>query len=608
MRLFATCFLSLSLAAIPAMADGNAAKDKDSDGKAKTTETKKTNDTAKKTESASSVYESELQQLRDLLKTQAEEIERQRLEIEREHQKVVVLEQRLAGSETAGGPGEAGAAAGGGPAAGGAAAATPAVRGAQEKPKESPLSFRIGGADFTPGGFVDFENVFRSTNTGNVAATSFGAIPFSNTVAGHLTEYRSTGQYSRFNLTTHATYGKNDITGYLEFDFNGNDAANVFVTSNPHTDRLRLYWLDLRRGKWEFLGGQTWGLQTPNRVGVSPRPSDLSLGYHEDAGIGVGYNYTRAGEFRAAYHFNDNWVWAVAAQNPDQFTNGEVVFPVAFNAQIASTINQFDAANQTTTPNVGPDILTKLAYDNEFAGGRHFHWEGGAIETAMKITVLAPTNATTASFVKHTNVGGGVFGDVLVDLFRGSEGKNIRFVASGMWGKGIGRYLNGLAPNAVVFPVNASGATCAIVGTTATGCDAQISGVHAGDVVGGFEFVPHPKHQFGVYYGGMYAQQNAAIDITSTAATKPFIGFGFYPIFNTSGIALTSGSANTNNRAVQEGSIDWTYTMWKNPQYGALLLVTQASYIVRSPWFVSAGAPKNAHLGMGYVSLRYVLP
>src|SRR5436190_2101712 len=139
-----------------------------------------------------------------------------------------------------------------------------------DKPKESPLSFRIGGADFTPGGFVDFENIFRTTNTGNVAATNFGAIPFSNTVQGHLTEFRSTGQYSRFNLKTHGVFGANDVTGYIEFDFNGNDAANVFVTSNGHTDRLRLYWLDLKRGKWEFLGGQTWGLQTPNRVGVSP--------------------------------------------------------------------------------------------------------------------------------------------------------------------------------------------------------------------------------------------------------------------------------------------------------------------------------------------------
>src|SRR5262252_2775104 len=70
----------------------------------------------------------------------------------------------------------------------------------QEKVPESPLSFRIGAAEFTPGGFVDFENIFRSTNTTNSAATSFGAIPFSNTVAGHLTEFRITGQYSRLNL------------------------------------------------------------------------------------------------------------------------------------------------------------------------------------------------------------------------------------------------------------------------------------------------------------------------------------------------------------------------------------------------------------------------
>jgi hypothetical protein len=63
-----------------------------------------------------------------------------------------------------------------------------------EKPKESPLSFRIGGTDFTPGGFVDFTNVFRTTNTQSVVSTSFGAIPFSTSPNAHLTEYRATGQ------------------------------------------------------------------------------------------------------------------------------------------------------------------------------------------------------------------------------------------------------------------------------------------------------------------------------------------------------------------------------------------------------------------------------
>ena len=67
-----------------------------------------------------------------------------------------------------------------------------------EKPKESPLSVRIGGMDFTPGGFVDFQNIFRTVNTGNVIGTNFGAIPFSNTAAG--TSHRISRLWSIFTL------------------------------------------------------------------------------------------------------------------------------------------------------------------------------------------------------------------------------------------------------------------------------------------------------------------------------------------------------------------------------------------------------------------------
>jgi hypothetical protein len=466
-----------------------------------------------------------------------------------------------------------------------------------EKPKESPLSFRIGGTEFTPGGFVDFENVFRSTNTGNSTATSFWAIPYSNTVNGHLTEYRSTGQYSRFNLKITGKYGANNVTGYLEGDFNGNDAANVFVTSNPHTTRIRLYWVDLKRGKWEFLGGQTWGLQTGNRVGVSPNPSDVFVTIGEDAQTHVGINYTRAGEFRAAYHFNDNFVWAVALQNPDQFTGqgAEVVFPTQFNAQLGG---QFDAANQATVPSLFPDIITKAAYDKDVSG-RHFHLEGGALMTTVKITDI-PT-VTNATFVKHSKVGGGIMGGTSLDLL-----KKLRFVGYGMWGNGVGRYLIGMGPQAVVFPTPS---TCTAGGNG--GCDLGISMVHSGDVTLGFESQVHPKTVFGFYYGGAYFQRNFFPDFTvapNAAGLHPNIGFGFPNVVGPTPALSFGGSNNANNRAIQEGTFDWTQTFWRNPQYGAVLLVTQASYVTRSPWFVANGAPKNAHLGMGYVSLRYVLP
>lgn len=467
---------------------------------------------------------------------------------------------------------------------------------AQQKPNESPLSFHIGGADLTPGGFVDFENIFRSTSTGSAAATSFGAIPFSASVPGHETEFRTTGQYSRLNLRIDTTFNENKVRAYIEGDFNGNDAGNVFVGTNPHTARLRLYWLDLRRGRWEFLGGQSWGLLTPNRTGLSPMPSDLALTIGEDANVHVGVNHTRAGQFRAVFHPNDRFAWGFGIENPQQFVGNEVAFPVAFNGQLTTGSGQFDvnsAGGASGIPNAFPDVNTKFAYDNDLSG-RHFHFEAGAMMTEVRITVL-PMGVTGATFHSPKKTGGGVQAAVNYDIL-----KNFRFISNVMWGNGIGRYLIGLAPQAVVVPINAAGATCTVGGN---GCDATLSLVHAGNGTIGFEAQATPKTQLGFYYGGMYAQRNFFPDITAPGVTKPFAGFGG-PGTQTGTTVITTNQ----NRAIQQGTIDWTQTFWRNPQYGAVLLVTQYSYLTRSTWFVSAGAPKNAHLSMGYLSVRYVLP
>jgi hypothetical protein len=459
-----------------------------------------------------------------------------------------------------------------------------------EKPKESPLSFRIGGTDFTPGGFVDFTSVFRSTNTGSVVSTGFGAIPFANSANAHLTEFRATGQYSRINLKVAGKYGANNVTGYIETDFNGNDAANVFVGTNPHTLRLRLYWLDLKRGKWEFLGGQAWGLLTPNRTGVSPLPSDLALTLSEDANIHVGIQHTRQGTFRAAWHPSDHFVWAFAVENAQQFTNGEVTVPTAFATALS---NQLDGGATIGVPNAGPDLATKLAYDTT-VGGKKYHFEAGGMFTTAKVAVQ-PTGSAANPFVKHLSVGEGVEGAFNVELI-----KNFRFLVNGMYGNGIGRYLIGLGPEYVVRPI----------GVSPTSFDVDTSMVHSGGGTAGFEFQLGSKTQIGTYYGGEYFQRNSFADLTAANTTgapiscapgqpllnKPCIGFG------------GTNSLNTNNRAIQEGTIDWTQTFWKNPQYGAVTLVMQASYLTRAPWFVPANQPKNAHLTMGYVGFRYILP
>jgi hypothetical protein len=439
----------------------------------------------------------------------------------------------------------------------------------EERPRESPLSFRIGGAEFTPGGFMDFTAIFRSTNTGNPGGTNFFAIPFSNTVGGHLTETRFTAQNSRLSLKATDKFGENNVVGYVEMDFLGNDAANVEVTSNSHTLRQRLYFVDVRRHKWEVAAGQMWSWLTPNRVGMSSITSDVFYTQDMDFNYQVGLTWTRAPQFRVAYHPNDNWGIGVALENPEQFGGqSEVTFPQAFNAQLAG---QIDQANISSTPNVFPDVIPKITYDTDVAG-KHFHVEGAGLLTTAKITDLSG-----GTFVKHTKAGGGAEAAINLEVV-----KNFRIVANGFYSDGGGRYIFGMAPGLVVVP-------------NAAGTDLAISMVHSGSAIVGFETQATPHTGFFGYYGGVYAQRNFFLDTTNPTPGR-FAGFG------------GPNSANNNNRAIQEGTIGWIQTFWKNPQYGALQLITQYSYLTRAPWFVAAGAPKNAHLSMGWADIRYVLP
>jgi hypothetical protein len=449
-----------------------------------------------------------------------------------------------------------------------------AARPQDTERKESPLSFHIGGAEFTPGGFMDFTTIFRTTNTGNSGGTNFFAIPFSNTVSGHLTENRFSAQNSRISLKATSKFGKNDVTGYYEMDFLGNDATNVFVTSNSHTFRQRLYFLDLKRNKFEVTAGQMWSWLTPNRNGLSPYPSDVFYSQNMDFNYQVGLTWSRQPGVHFSYHPNDNWALGVALENPEQFGGqGEITFPAAFSAQLTNGTNpQIDQANNTGTPNLHPDIIPKVAYDTT-VGGKHFHVEAAGLLSGIKIT-----NLVNGGFVKHDKEAVG--GEAAINL---EVVKNFRIVSNAFYSDGGGRYIFGMGPDVVALP--ASGGT-----------DLMLSLVHSASGIAGFEAQVTPKTMFFGYYGGAYFQRNFALDTTAGAKPNTFVGFG------------GPNSATNNNRAIQEPTVGWIQTFWKNPQYGALQLITQGSYLTRAPWFVAAGAPKNAHLAMGWVDLRYVLP
>jgi len=439
------------------------------------------------------------------------------------------------------------------------------------KSEESPIgSIKLGDAVLTLGGFVDFENIFRTTNTQSNIATSFGAIPYNNTAQGRATELRTTAQFSRLNVKVTDRFHGNDITGYIEGDFGGNDAPGVYQSVNPHTNRLRLYFVDLRRGKWEFLAGQTWSWITPNRTGLGPLPSDLAITYNEDQNLGVGVPYTRAAEFRVAYHPNEHWAMGVGIENSNQYIGGYVALPVHFTA----IGTQFDNGANPGAANLMPDILSKVTYDQDFSG-RHFHAEVTGLFTGAQGSVM-PVGSTF--FQTHKTFGGG--GQIAANY---ELRPKLLLLGNAFWSDGGAHYLVATGPQLVVRPNPA-------------GTDVGLSMVHAGAGSAGIEWIASEKEAFAAYYGADYFGRNFFPDTTNTTQPGTIIGYG------------GPGSPNTNNRAIQQVTFDWLQTFWKNPKYGALQSYIQYSYLTRAPWFVAPGAPKNAHLSMVYFGFRYVLP
>lgn len=442
----------------------------------------------------------------------------------------------------------------------------PAASMQNDQGSESPLFFKIGGAEFTPLGFMDFTAVYRSTDVGSGIGTSFGSIPFNgNAPTGQLSELRFSAQNSRVGLKVDANPGDFKVRGYLEADFLGNAAANLQIGSHSNTLRMRLYWVDVQRGKWEVLAGQSWSMMTPNRVGISPMPGDIFFSQDMDTNYQVGLVWLRTPGVRVVLHANDHISWGFALEDPEQFTGGLVTFPAGFNNSQVD-----DTGGNSKTPNKAPDIESKLAFDSN-PKGRNFHVEIAGIYRAFRLN--------TAGLGNVTKSGGGGSINANLELF-----KNFHLIANTFWSDGGGRYIFQLGPD---FSVNLNGAGRFVP-----------SPIHASSGIGGFEYTIKNSLLY-AYYGAAYFGRD--FQLVTAGPPPTFTGYG-YP-----------GSSSSQNRTIQEPTIGVNQTLWKNAKYGDLKLLTQISYLSRNPWSNLAdknnpNAASSAHLGMAFVNLRYDLP
>jgi hypothetical protein len=426
----------------------------------------------------------------------------------------------------------------------------------------SPLSFRIGIADFTPFGFMDFTGVYRNEDTGSAIGSSFGSVPFSNGSTGQLSETKFSAQNSRVGLRIDSDVAGTKVLGYLETDFLGNAASNLYVTSNSDTLRMRNYFVDLKNGPWELLAGQDWSLLTPNRVGISPLPSDIFYSNDMDTNYQAGLTWARQPQVRLTFHATDEVALALSVENPDQYVGSAVVLPAAFTA------SEVDTTAASTQPNIFPDIIAKAAFDTKDVNGLPWHFEAAGLLSSYKVNTYSSTINTDS-----TAEGAGVSGAFDLELIKG-----LNFIGTGFYSYGGGRYLQGLAPDFIIKAPDSTGAY-------------SIGLVKSESAILGLEYKVVPVDTISAYWSTIEIGKRY-----NQLSTGAYVGYG-YP-----------GSSNSDNKSIDELTLANTYTFWKNPAYGALQLIGQVSYVDREPWYVAAGQPSKANMTMVFLDLRYVLP
>jgi hypothetical protein len=411
---------------------------------------------------------------------------------------------------------------------------------------------------------MDATAVFRDKNAGSSIGSNFGGVPYNNTVNGRLSEFRFSPQNSRIGFRFDGDWKGTHFIGYNEFDFLGTSGSNaITVTNGAFVPRLRLFWVDLRKGSWEVLGGQSWSMLTPNRVGISPLPGNIFFSQTIDVNYMAGLTWTRQPGFRVLYHgAGEKYTLGFAAENPDQYIGGSaggagITLPAALTG-LAGT--QLDAANEVlAAPTLHPDFIAKIAFDPT----PRFHGEVTGILRSFKI--VNPNNLPAGHY--DTKTGGGIQVGINGEIVKG-----LRLISTNYWSDGGGRYLFGQAPDVIVR------------------ADSTLSLVHAGGTVDGFEARIKNLLLYS-YYGGIYISRNVAID----DGGKP-VGFGF------------TGSPNSQNRNIQEITFGFNQTIWSNPRYGAVNAMGQYEWLSRVPWFVAVASPKGTHDNTIYFNLRYTIP
>ncbi len=256
-----------------------------------------------------------------------------------------------------------------------------------------PPYLRLGSVCIVPVGFMDFTPFWRDKNAASSMGSNFGSVPYNNTPAGNLSEFHMSLQNSRLGFRVDGDWKGTHFIGYNEFDFNGTSGAtNLAVNNGAIVPRLRLFWLDVRKGQWEFLAGQSWSMLVPNRNGISALPGDLFYTQVIDINYMAGLTWSRQPGARILWHPSNKLTFGFSVEQPDQYVGGSggeggITLPSALTGLVPTQLDQganisVAGSNYLAQPGFTPDFIAKIAWDPS----SRFHFDVTGIESNFKTT------------------------------------------------------------------------------------------------------------------------------------------------------------------------------------------------------------------------------
>jgi len=462
---------------------------------------------------------------------------------------------------------------------------------------ESPDAIHYKGVKLTPGGYLQFAEIYRTHNANSDTADSYGAFPLWGSANAKTSEFRISGRASRISLKAEGATRKVKMMGYVEVDFLGASPTSTEAQTNSYNPRLRLAFGEAKFSNgWTIAGGQNWSMLQTTKKGIDALsewlPSLIDNSYT------TGFSYAREGTIRVSKEIVPNKAWlGFSVENPETVANVGCVLAsntvgtssvCPFNilngavqgtentTLVSSPSNGFSTATSGTTllsspsNDIAPDLVAKFVVEPSWG-----HYEVKAIGRFFRDRVYPNYGYSSTNLGLGNNrvtEGGGIGIGAIMPVVAKKMDVEVQALA----GKGIGRFGTTGGPDVTV---NTKGDLVPIKGLQA---------------IVGIETHPTPKFDFNFYAGDEYYERTTYSTAKGLFAYPTggtfYIGYGAPQFLD---LGCTEASSTTNlsttcmtssqNRNVWTAQPSMWYRIYKGKE-GALQLGASYSYTYRRTW------------------------